>query len=1311
MTAPSLTRLSVAWLVLACGLAATALIAYQRAQDNHAIARERFAARAQRLGEQLAARIQTYEYGVRGARGAVLMMDLDHPDRARFRAYHESRDLEREFPGAHGYGFIRRVARDDEARFLADARRDGAPAFTVRQLHPHAGERYVIQYIEPVENNLPAVGLDIASEANRRAAADQAMRTGEATLTAPITLVQAGLPMHSFLLLLPIYRPGHQVASAAERDAATIGWAYAPLVIDEVLNSCALQNAELALRIADIAVPQATPLFASAGIEDSGVDGLVAELVRPVFGRQWRIEVRARQRFVDELNLPRPGEIAAIAGLASLLLASLVALYLRGARQARQARIQQLELSRAAERQLREFNAALEREVGDRTAQLEAARADLEAILTDRVKSHLKLAQAMRDNEAMLSTLHQLAMVSVADARGRIVDVNDAFCRGCGYARDELIGQDHRIVSSGAHPPEFFADMWRTIASGRPWRGEICNRAKDGRLYWVDSMIAPFFGDDGAIEKYISIRTDITASKAASEELARERERLDHILRGTNVGTWEWNVQTGECRVNERWAEMIGFTHAELAPITRQIVVDRTHQDDYAQSLELLRRHFAGEIEQHECERRMRHKGGHWVWVLVRGRVSSWTPDGKPEWMYGTQQDITERRRSDAMLRQAIVAAEAASAAKTAFLANMSHEIRTPLNAMIGLSYLLEQSVLTGEQRGLLARIQIASRSLLGVINNVLDLSKIEAGEVALDEAPFDLGDLLRELEQIMASQLDARPLVLAVHAAPELPRLLRGDATRLRQILTNLLSNAIKFTERGRIELEVSCLERRAERVTLRCVVRDTGIGIPPEVQARLFTPFTQADASTTRRFGGTGLGLSIVRRLATLLGGEAGVSSTVGVGSEFWVTVVMGVVADADTTAPITVLRSLEILIADPEAGQRSALLGMARALGWRAEGVESGERLIARVAERATARGPVDAVVIGRLTDCDRIQALVGLTDRLGRTAAPAALVIVPADATGIARPDLIDGVLSEPVTSSKLFDAVNASVVRRRRTGLPAPAVPASGGQLAGIRVLVVDDSDINLEVARRILASQGATVSACSNGQQAVDRLRAGPGEFDVVVMDVQMPVMDGNAAVRTIREQLGLTTLPVIALTAGALVAERQRALDAGMNDFLSKPLDPQILIRTLLRQVLSARVLASAPPLALPDAVAAPAWPHIEGIDEADAASRFDNDVALFLSGLDYLLSEFCDLATARDASTPGLVARLHKLRGSAGTLGATAVYRLAGEAETAVKRAPSAPDTAARLCELAAAFTALAVHARPVLDAASGSHAGVMS
>ncbi len=634
-------------------------------------------------------------------------------------------------------------------------------------------------------------------------------------------------------------------------------------------------------------------------------------------------------------------------------------------------------------------------------------------------------------------------------------------------------------------------------------------------------------------------------------------------------------------------------------------------------------------------------------------------------------------RLSEANCRVMAEAAEKANRAKSEFLANMSHEIRTPLNAVIGLSYLLEQTGLDEDQRQFLTKIQFASRALLGVVNNVLDLSKIEAGEMLLEDQPFDLPALLTNLSEMLGPQAATKGIELMLEPAVNLPRRIMGDASRLRQILTNLLSNSIKFTEAGHVELKVFCTEQSPDRVRLRCEVEDTGIGIESAALERLFTPFTQADASTTRRFGGTGLGLSIARRFVELMGGEIGVTSTVAVGTTFWLEIPFRVASKDE--APIDDAPGLRVFVEDARGDGPEGLGGMVRALGWSPALVGTVEQMLAALRATPPEAWPDVLILEAHGTDTDVGRQISRFEKECSHTELPPVVVVV--DDTEVYHESqqmrLADVLLLRPVTSSTLFNSINTAVWKRTDTYdrvLEATDIDERHAQwLAGVRVLVVDDSDINLEVAQSILEKQGAIVATCDNGGAALEYVRAHHREIDLVLMDVQMPELDGNEATRRIRGELQLHTLPIIALTGGALVVERQRALDAGMNDFLSKPFDPHSLILKVRRLVEQER----GAPIPMVIAPGKPATstgdrPPRAGIDSTIVQRMFGDEVSLFKSLLGRMLRDFADLEQPESphdkASRERLKARMHKLKGSAGLIGATRVMRLAGAIETAL-------------------------------------------
>ena len=640
---------------------------------------------------------------------------------------------------------------------------------------------------------------------------------------------------------------------------------------------------------------------------------------------------------------------------------------------------------------------------------------------------------------------------------------------------------------------------------------------------------------------------------------------------------------------------------------------------------------------------------------------------------------LQNQKRTLSQLGKSRELAIANSNSKSEFLSNMSHEIRTPMNAIIGLSYLALKTNLTPSQRDYLKRIQISSQHLLGIINDILDFSKIEAGKLSIENIPFELEKVLDNVANLTAEKTSAKGLELVFETDKDVPNHLIGDPLRLGQILINYANNAVKFTEKGEVDISIRVRGQSENEVLLYFEVKDTGVGITEEQKAMLFRSFQQADSSVTRRYGGTGLGLAISKKLAEMMRGDVGVESVFSKGSTFWFTAWLGKSEEKQRSyLPLPDLRGKRVLVVDDNEHARAVILDMLRSMTFEATAVDSGLAALEAIKRATDERAAYDIVFLDwQMPGMDGIETAHRI-NALGLSPAPQ-LVIITAygreDVIREAAAEGIDDVLIKPISASLLFDTamhlLGANRREQRETAETAGKGAENHASIRGAKVLLVEDNELNQEVASEILVQAGCAVSLAADGGEAVKKVQE--TDYDLVLMDVQMPVMDGLAATREIRKLSRLAALPIIAMTANAMKEDRDRCLAAGMNAYITKPIDPDALFATMHMYYSSTDMdcFSSPPPVAAP--FGAGEISRIPGIDTEGGLRRVVGNKSLYMDLLKRYAEGQRDAGAKIQEALGGgdfpLAERLaHTLKGVSGNIGAAEVQAVAGELEAAI-------------------------------------------
>jgi len=799
-------------------------------------------------------------------------------------------------------------------------------------------------------------------------------------------------------------------------------------------------------------------------------------------------------------------------------------------------------------------------------------RADNETLQTE-ITQRRRTEESLRESEARIRLLVKSSDIGLWDWN---LVTNEVFFstewkRQLGYTDAELPSRFEEWESR-LHPEEREPTLAsvKDYVEGRRADYEVEFRLchKDGSWRWILTRADLSHDATGQPVRIMGCHIDITERKRAEEALRKNEQFLSLIVRATNDALWDWDLATGGVQWSGNLEKIFGVGTTEAETLL-EVWSDAVHPDDCQRVLSSIEASFGRADLSWSAEYRHRCADGSYAYYLDRASIIR-DERGKPVRVLGAKTDLTERKQAEEELLLAKSAAEAATRTKSEFLANMSHEIRTPMNGVMGMANLLLDSKLSDDQRHYAEAIGKSGESLLSVINDILDFSKIEAGKLSFETLDFDLHEVVEGCLELLARRAQDKGLELACLIESDVPAQLRGDPGRLRQILTNLAGNAIKFTERGEVVVKVSLESETEMDAVLRFEVHDTGIGISVEAQARIFRPFSQADGSTTRKYGGTGLGLAISKQLIEMMHGQIGIESTSGQGSAFWFTAKLGRQPEGAGSHPIVRgdLVNLRVLIVDDNETNRQILQHQTRAWKMRSNAVVSAAEALAELRRAQTTGDSYQVVLLDlHMPGTDGLE--LARSIRTEKQLADVRLVLLSSMGERLHADELkaagIDNCLVKPVKQSRLFDCLATLMGSApAEPGIKAekvlPLLASSAPARQNLRILLAEDNIVNQEVGQGLLRKLGYRADAVADGTEVLEVLRR--IRYDVVLMDCQMPELDGYEATRRIRqfEQKGITPfdwkapIHIIAMTANAMEGDREKCLIAGMNDYLSKP-------------------------------------------------------------------------------------------------------------------------------------------------------------
>ncbi len=914
---------------------------------------------------------------------------------------------------------------------------------------------------------------------------------------------------------------------------------------------------------------------------------------------------------------------------------------------------------KAVEDQIRHLNVTLEQQVAERTLEIRRYHSLQEAILN-------------QAGYAIIAT----------DRDGLITLFNPAAERMLGYTSEEMTGKQTPALFNlqeelTARAEQFSRELEEPVLPGidvivarsrhhLPNEQEWTYIRKDGSLFQVNLSVTMLLDEEGGTSGFLLMASDISSQVQDRRNLMIMKDHLVKAAEVAELGIWTWDILDDSLDWNQQMVDIYLVPQETLeSGLYYEFWEKSLHPDDREEVLERLHNALEGTDVFDPVFRIVRTDRS--VRYIQATAVVERDAESKPVLMLGINRDVTERRMYEQRLQEAKTAADRANKAKSEFLANMSHEIRTPMNAILGMLQLLKNTPMQPRQADYVEKTESSAKALLGILNDILDFSKVEAGKLVLDPQPCNIDDLLKEVGVILSANVGIKPLEILFDIEPDLPDSVMVDGMRLQQVLINLAGNAVKFTETGEVVLSVKTFSRSENVLILSFSVRDTGIGISQKHLQRIFEGFTQAETSTARRFGGTGLGLTICQRLVSLMGGDLSAESEEGKGSTFSFYIPCTLVEEHKTYVNES-LRNLKVLVVDDNTSAREIMKGLVSSLGWQVDAVSSGEEAINVIRSTQPGYLPYDLILMDwHMPGMDGWEASEHIRTLYPVDKLPLIIMITAHKREALEQhqtnsPGMINGFLVKPVTASMVLDAV-ADGMKDHKIEEKTPR-KIKRTRLRGISILLVEDNPTNQQVAIELLQEQGAKVELADDGIKAVEKLANTEAGYDVVLMDIQMPGMDGYAATRKIRKDLQLTALPIIAMTANAMESDREAALASGMNDHVGKPFNIGQLVDVILQHT---RGIASG------DSVSQDTGPGDENVvlDTETALMRLQDNKSAYRRALSHFLSDTPALLDAlvesseKAGDSESMQRMAHSIKGGAATIGANIMARLAAELE----------------------------------------------